>query len=351
MRICIYGAGAIGGYLAAGMSEVEGVELSVVARGAHLAAIRRSGLKLVIDGRTRVCRPAATDDPRDLGPQDYVIVCLKAHQAWEAAERIAPLLGPGTAVVTGQNGVPWWYTYGLSGGLAGRFAGARLRSVDADDRQWNALGPERAIGCVVYPATEIVEPGVVRHLYGDKFALGEPAGSISGRCVRLADVLEQAGFSAPVLQDIRSEIWLKLWGNLCFNPISALTRATLDIVATEPALRALSVRMMTEAEEIAGRFGVTFRVGIERRVNGAARVGAHRTSMLQDLEAGRPLEIDALLASVQEMGRLVGVETPYIDTVLGLVQQLGRSLNVYRPMRAAPARTAEPSGAAGAVRA
>src|SRR5262245_16405511 len=187
MRICIYGAGAIGGYLAAGLSEVEGVELSVVARGAHLAAIRQSGLKLLIDGETRVCRPAATNDPSDLGPQDYVIVCLKAHQAWEAAERMAPLLGSETAVVTGQNGVPWWYTYGLTGG----FADARLRSVDPDDRQWKALGPERAIGCVVYPATEIAEPGVVRHIYGDKFALGEPAGSVSERCVRLANVLEQ----------------------------------------------------------------------------------------------------------------------------------------------------------------
>jgi 2-dehydropantoate 2-reductase len=349
MRICIYGAGAIGGYLAAGLSEVEGVELSVVARGAHLAAIRQHGLKLLIDGETRICRPIATDDPSDLGTQDYIIVCLKAHQAWEAAERMTPLFGSETAVVTGQNGVPWWYTYGLTGGLDGRFAGARFRSVDADDRQWKAIGPERAIGCVVYPATEIVEPGVVRHIHGDKFALGEPVGGISERCVRLANTLEQAGFAAPVLQDIRSEIWLKLWGNLCFNPISALTRATLDIVATEPVLRALSIKMMTEAEEIAGRFGVTFRVGVERRVNGAARVGAHRTSMLQDLEAGRPLEIDALLTSVQEMGRLAGVETPYIDTVLGLVQQLGRSLNVYPPVP--PVQGAAPARAAGTVHA
>jgi 2-dehydropantoate 2-reductase len=350
MRICIFGAGAIGGYLAAGLAPVEGVELSVVARGAHLAAIRRSGLKLLLNGETQVCRPLATDDPRDLGPQDYVIVCLKAHQAWQVAEQMAPLLGPETAVVTGQNGVPWWYTYGLPGGLAG-FAGARVRSVDPDDRQWNAIGPERAIGCVVYPATEIVEPGVVRHIYGRKFALGEPVGSVSERCQRLSNVLEQAGFEAPVLNDIRSEIWLKLWGNLCFNPISALTRATLDVVATEPALRALSVEMMTEAEEIARRFGVTFRVSIERRVNGAARVGAHRTSMLQDLEAGRPLEIDALLTSVQEMGRLAGVATPHIDMVLGLVQQLGRSLNVYPPVPSASAASASPAGTAGTVHA
>jgi 2-dehydropantoate 2-reductase len=346
VKICIYGAGAIGGYLAAGLSEVDGVELSVVARGAHLAAIQASGLTLLIDGQTRVCRPRATNDANQLGPQDYVIVCLKAHQAWEAAHRMAPLLGPETAVVTGQNGVPWWYTHGLDA----RFREARLNSVDPQDRQWTAIGPERAIGCVVYPATEIVEPGVVRHIYGNKFALGEPDGSLSSRCEHISGLLEAGGFEAPVLGDIRSEIWLKLWGNLCFNPISALTRATLDIVATEPSLRTLSMHMMTEAQEIATRFGATFRVDIARRVDGAARVGAHRTSMLQDLENGRPLEIDALLTSVQEMGRLVSVETPYIDMVLGLVQQLGRSLNIYPPIPGALASAAHGTVKAHAVR-
>jgi 2-dehydropantoate 2-reductase len=328
VKVCIYGAGAIGGYLAAGLSGVDGVELSLVARGPHLAAIRSRGLTLRIGDEVRVCRPIATSDPRELGAQDYVIVCLKAHQAWQVADQMAPLLGPDTAVVTGQNGVPWWYTHGLDA----RFSEARLRSVDPQDRQWTAIGPQRAIGCVVYPATEIIEPGVVRHIYGDKFALGEPDGSISPRSMRLSALLQSAGFDAPVLKDIRSEIWLKLWGNLCFNPISALTRATLDVVATEPSLRSLSIHMMTEAQQIATRFGATFRVDITRRVDGAARVGAHRTSMLQDLENGRPLEIDALLTSVQEMGRLVGVETPYIDMVLGLVQQLGRSLNIYPPI-------------------
>jgi 2-dehydropantoate 2-reductase len=325
VKICIYGAGAIGGYLATGLSKVDGVELSLVARGAHLAAIKKNGLKLLIEGEERVCKPKATNDPSELGVQDYVIVCLKAHQAWEAAEQMRPLLGPNTAVVTGQNGVPWWYMHGLGD----RFAHMRIHSVDQDDRQWNAIGPEKAIGCVVYPATEIVEPGVIKHVYGTKFSLGEPDGSNSERCRQLAAILEAAGFEAPVLTDIRSEIWLKLWGNLCFNPISALTRATLDVVTTQPSLRALSSKMMKEAEEIATGFGASFRVGIEKRINGAARVGAHRTSMLQDLEGGRPLEIDALLTSVQEMGRLAGVRTPYIDVVLGLIQQLGRSLHVY----------------------
>jgi 2-dehydropantoate 2-reductase len=325
MKVCIYGAGAIGGYLAAGLAEVDGVELSLIARGPHLAAIREKGLKLLIDGQEKVCRPRATKHPAELGPQDYVIVCLKAHQAWESAEDMRPLLGEHTAVVTGQNGVPWWYTYGLDR----KFAEMRIESVDPAARQWRVIGPERAIGCVVYPATEIVEPGVIRHAYGRKFALGEPNGGVSDRAKRLSEVLEKAGFEAPVLSDIRSEIWLKLWGNLCFNPISALTRTTLDVVATEPSLRSLSYNMMQEAKEIAEKFGASFRVDIDRRINGAAKVGAHRTSMLQDLEAGRPLEIDALLTSVQEMGRLVGVKTPHIDAVLGLVQQLGRSLQIY----------------------
>jgi 2-dehydropantoate 2-reductase len=325
VKVCIYGAGAIGGYLAAGLSGVDGVELSLVARGAHLAAIRSGGLKLRIGDEVRVCRPTATGDPRELGPQDYVIVCLKAHQAWQVADQMAPLLGPDTAVVTGQNGVPWWYTHGLDA----RFGEARLRSVDPQDRQWTAIGPQRAIGCVVYPATEIVEPGVVRHIYGDKFALGEPDGSISTRSMRLSALLQSARFEAPVLQDIRSEIWLKLWGNLCFNPISALTRATLDVVATEPGTRNLSRAMMLEAERIGRRIGAHFRVDVDRRIDGAAKVGAHRTSMLQDLEKGRPLEIDAMLTAVQELGRLTEVDTPFIDAVLGLVQQMARVAGLY----------------------
>ena len=337
MRICIYGAGAIGGYLAAGLSTVDDVELSLVARGPHLATIQQQGLKLLIKGEERVCHPTATNDPATLGPQDYIIIGLKAHQAWETADQMRVLFGKHTAVVTCQNGVPWWYGHGLRG-----FENIRLQSVDPGNRQWNAIGPERAIGCVVYPATDIVSPGVVRHTYGDKFSLGEPDGSISERCRVLSQVLEAGGFDAPVLDDIRSEIWLKLWGNLCFNPISALTRATLDIVATQPDLRALSVKMMSEAQEIATRFGASFRVDIERRINGAARVGAHRTSMLQDLEGGRPLEIDALLTAVQEMGRLVNVQTPFIDVVLGLVQQLGRSLSIYPAFKPSATEVAQP---------
>ncbi len=335
MRICIFGAGAIGGYLGADLARVPELDVTVIARGPHLAAIREHGLKLLVDGEERIAHPAATDDPQEVGVQDYVILGLKAHQGWEVADRMAPMLGPDTAVVTCQNGVPWWYFHGLEG----PYEGLRLASVDPGDRQWNAIGPERVIGCVVYPAGEIASPGVIKITFGNKFAIGEPSGAVSERCERLSQALESAGFKAPILTDLRDEIWLKLWGNLCFNPISALTRATLDVVATDPGTRAVSRAMMEEAEEVAKRLGASFRVDIERRIEGAARVGAHRTSMLQDLERGRPLEIDALLTAVLEMARIVDVETPISTAVLSLVQQLGRTQSLY------PTFPEEPSGA------
>jgi len=325
MKICIFGAGAIGGYLAVGLAGVPGVEVSVIARGAHLAAIRDKGLTLLKDGTETTVRVRASSDPAEIGPVDVVFNALKAHQAWESAEAMLPLLGPDTAVVCCQNGVPWWYFHGL----VGHYEGRRLDAVDRGDRQWLAIGPHRAIGCSVYPAAEITAPGVIRHVYGDKFALGEPDGSISPRITRIAEVMEQAGFKAPVLDDIRSELWLKLWGNLCFNPISALTRGTLDVVASDPTSRATAKAMMLEAQAIAESLGASFRVDVERRINGAARVGKHRTSMLQDLEAGKAMEIDALVTAVQEMGRITGHPTPVLDVMLGLVQQLGMNHGLY----------------------
>jgi 2-dehydropantoate 2-reductase len=324
MKICIYGAGAIGGYLGV-LLKLSGADVSLIARGAHLAAIKENGLKLLIGGEEKLARMPATSDPAELGPQDYVLVALKSHQAWEVAEQMKPLLGPETAVVTAQNGVPWWYFYGFEG----QYANLQLQSVDPDGRQWKMVGPERAIGCTVYPATEIVAPGVVKHIYGDRFGLGEPTRMETERVRRLARAFEAAGLKAKINPEIRNDIWLKLWGNLCFNPISALTHATLDVVATDPGTRMVARKMMEEAEHLARRIGVHFRVDIERRINGAAGVGAHRTSMLQDLEKGRPIELDALLTSVQEIGRLVDVATPTIDVVLALTQQMGRVAKVY----------------------
>jgi len=324
MKVCIYGAGAIGGYMAV-MMKRGGVDVSLIARGAHLAAMKANGLTLLMGGEVLNERMPATSDPHELGPQDYVIIGLKAHQAWESAEHMRPLFGPNTAVVTAQNGVPWWYFYGLGDDLAG----LRLESVDPGNRQWNAIGPERVIGCTVYPATEIAEPGVIKHIYGNQFGLGEPNRQPSERLTRLAAALEAGGLKPRIYEDIRDDIWIKLWGNLCFNPISAITQSTLDIVATDPGTRLLARNMMLEAQDIGRHFGVRFRVDVDRRIEGAASVGAHRTSMLQDLDKGRPLEIDALLKAVQEMGRMAGIATPFIDSVLALVQQMARSRGVY----------------------
>jgi len=302
-----------------------GADVSLIARGPHLEAIRNNGVKVVFKDDEKVQKMPATDDPAELGPQDYVIIALKAHQAWEAADKLAPLLGPDTAVVTMQNGIPWWYFYGFEG----QYAGLQLQTVDPDGRQWRHIGPERVIGATVYPAAEISEPGVIRHIYGDKFGLGEPNRRESERVMNLIGAFEAGGLEARYNPEIRNDIWLKLWGNLCFNPISALTHATLDVVATEPGTRAVARHMMEEAERIARRIGVHFRVDIERRINGAAGVGPHRTSMLQDLEKGRIIELDALLGAVQEMARMVDVETPHIDTVLAITEQMGRVAGVY----------------------
>ncbi|WP_157015625.1 2-dehydropantoate 2-reductase [Mesorhizobium xinjiangense] len=324
MKICIYGAGAIGGYMAV-MLKRGGADVSLIARGAHLQAIRDKGLALRLKDEEFVERLPATSDPNDLGPQDYVVVALKAHQAWEVAEHMTPLLGEQTSVVTAQNGVPWWYFHGLGPD----YEGMRLNSVDPQDRQWNAIGPERVIGATVYPAAEIAEPGVIKHIYGDQFGLGEPDRSESERVRNLATALEAGGLRPRLYDDIRNDIWLKLWGNLCFNPISALTGATLDIVATDEGTRGLARNMMLEAQAIGEHFGASFRVDVERRINGAAGVGAHRTSMLQDVDKGRPIELDALLTSVQEMGRLAKIDTPFIDSVLALAQQMGRVKGLY----------------------
>jgi 2-dehydropantoate 2-reductase len=286
---------------------------------------RASSRAFHLDGETLHEHFTASDNPADLGPQDYVIVGLKSHQAWEVADDIKPLLGPDTAVVTAQNGVPWWYFYGLEG----RHENRRLASVDPENRQWNAIGPERVIGCTVYPAAELEGPGVIRHIAGNRFGLGEPDGTKTQRLEKLAAALDAGGLSAKIYDNIRDDIWLKLWGNLCFNPISALTHATLDVVATTPGTRSLARAMMLEAQAIGETLGVHFRVDVTRRIDGAARVGAHRTSMLQDLERGRPIELDALLTAVQEMGQVTGVTTPYIDAVLALVQQMGEVAGVY----------------------
>lgn len=315
MRICIFGAGAIGGYMGAKLAQA-GAEVSLVARGPHLAAMQARGLTLIEEGQTTTVPVRASGDPAELGPQDYVILTLKAHSVPAVVPQILPLLGPGSTLVSGVNGLPWWYFHKAGGPLEG----TRLASVDPGGVQWEGFGPDRVLGCVVYPAAEVSEPGTIRHIEGNRFSLGEPSGEKSARAVALSEALAAAGLKAPVRSRLRDEIWVKLWGNLSFNPISALTHATLDVLCTDPGTRGVARAMMLEAQAIAETLGVKFPIDVERRIDGGAAVGAHRTSMLQDLEAGRPMEIEALVGSVAELGRLVGVPTPTVDTVLALVR-------------------------------
>ena len=324
MKVCIFGAGAIGGYMGVKLAKA-GADVSLVARGPHLAAMQEKGLTLIEEGETTTVPVTASDDPAALGVQDYVIVTLKAHSVPPVVSKMAPLIGPNTTIVSGVNGVPWWYFHKLEGA----HEGTRLYSVDPGNVQWDGFGPDRVLGCVVYPAAEVIEPGVIKHIEGNRFSLGEPDGSKSDRAQALSKILANAGLKAPVRPKLRDEIWVKLWGNLSFNPISALTHATLDVLCTDEGTRAVARNMMVEAQEIAERLGVKFPIDVDRRIAGGAAVGAHRTSMLQDLDQGRPMEIDALVASVQELGRVTGVPTPTIDTVLGLIRLRARTAGLY----------------------
>lgn len=325
MKICIYGAGAIGGYLGVQLA-LAGADVSLVARGAHLAAMKANGLKLLIGDEERVVHLNCTDDPSELGVQDVVIICLKAHSIAGVIEQMKPLLGSHTRIVTAVNGIPYWYFYKHGGN---EYEGKTLESIDPGARQWNELGAERAIGCIVYPATEIEAPGVIKHVYGDRFPLGEPSGEKSSDVENLSAMFTKAGLQSPVLDRVRDEIWLKLWGNVSFNPISALTHATLDVICSDPGTKAVTRAIMVEAQQIAETFGVKFRVDVDRRIEGGRKVGAHKTSMLQDLERGRPMEIDPLVTVVQEMGRMAKIPTPTIDTVLALTMQRARVAGLY----------------------
>ncbi len=324
MKICIYGAGAIGGFIGARLA-LAGNDVTLIARGPHLQAMRRNGLKLIVGDEEDIAYPACTDNPFDAGVQDYIIVCLKAPSVPTIVDDMQCLMDENTTVVSAVNGIPWWYFYGLEG----PWENHRLASVDPNNQQWEGIGPERVIACVVYPACEISEPGVIRHIEGERFTLGEPNGEKSARCSELSKILIEAGFKSPVRSQIRNEIWVKLWGNLSFNPLSVLTNATLDIIATETGTRTIARAMMLEAQAVAEKLGVKFAVDVDKRIDGAAAVGQHKTSMLQDLEAGRTMEIDALVTVVQELGELVNIATPTIDQVLALTQQRARSVGCY----------------------
>jgi 2-dehydropantoate 2-reductase len=326
MKICIVGAGAIGGLLGVKLAEA-GEEVSLVARGAQLDAIRRHGLKLIEeDGSETVVRPRATDRIADVGVQDMVILGMKAHQVAAVVGDLAAMYHDQTMVVTAQNGIPWWYFMKHGGPHEGQ----RLESVDPGGIVADHLPVSRVVGSVVYPAAEIAAPGVLRHIEGNRFSVGEIDNSDTPRIRLVSETLRRAGFKAPVLSDIRSEIWTKLWGNLSFNPLSALTHATLADICQFPPSRSLAVNMMSEAQAVAEHLGIRFKVSLDKRIAGAEAVGRHKTSMLQDVEAGRPLEISALVGSVVELGRITGIPTPHIDAIHAAVSLLARILQDER---------------------
>ena len=325
MKICIFGAGAIGGHVGTLLSRA-GLDVTLIARGPHLAAMKQHGLTLVTgDGDEFIARPRCTDDPAEAGIQDYVLIALKAHSVPLVADRMAPLLGPDTVVVPVVNGIPWWYFHKLEG----PYEDHRIACVDPDSRQWTHIGPGRVVGCVVWTSAEIQRPGVIKHSYGNRMPLGEPDGSRSERALQLSKAMISAGLKSPVRPKIRNEIWMKLWGNLSFNPVSVLTEATLETLATDPGCRDLLRAMMEEGRAVGEALGAEFPMDVDARIKAAEEVGAHRTSMLQDLDQGRPMEIDALVSSVVELGRLVGVPTPTIALVHALVIRRAREAGCY----------------------
>jgi 2-dehydropantoate 2-reductase len=326
MKIAVVGAGAIGGYLGAKLARA-GEDVTFIARNQNLEAIRKNGFRLILEDGIEEHAPTAkaVQHMAEAGPQDVVLLTVKAHQVGDLLPELRALFGPQTVVVTMINGIPWWYFHKLSG----VHEGLGLQSVDPGGRLAAHIEPERIIGSVVYPAAELVAPGVVKLIEGNRFTLGELDGSRSERVTALSAVMMRAGFKAPVAKDIRSELWVKLWGNLSFNPISALTHATLEDICRFPATRALASRMMLEAQTVAEALGVRFKITLEQRIVGAEAVGAHKTSMLQDVEHGRALELEALVGSVVELGRITGTPTPTIEAIHAATSLLGRSLAAH----------------------
>lgn len=321
MKVAVLGAGAIGAYVGAALCRA-GVEVHLVARGPHLAALRAKGVRVLSPRGDFVAHPHATDDPSEIGPVDHVVLGVKAHAYAALGPMVAPLLHERTTLIAAQNGIPWWYFHRL----AGPYEGTRLESVDPGGAVTAALPLDRAVGCVVYAATEISAPGVVQHLEGTRFSIGEPGGGVSQRCTEFADAMVAGGLKCPVESDIRNDIWIKLMGNIAFNPLSALTRATMAGICRHPGTRALVATMMEETIEVATRVGARPEISVERRLAGAERAGEHKTSTLQDLERGRPMELDVLLTAVVEIADLTGAEVPTLRSVTALADLLNQEV-------------------------
>jgi 2-dehydropantoate 2-reductase len=325
-KICIFGAGAIGGYMAHALIKA-GADVSLIARGPHLEGLRDNGLTLIKEGVAETLPVRATDTPEELGRQDYVISALKAHSVAPVIDRFKPLLADHTALVPAVNGIPWWYFYkaGSDSAMENRW----LETSDPGGEQWAAFGPERAIGCVVYPACEISAPGQITLKSGDRFTLGEPDGQRSERVMKLSELMRAGGLRAPVKPRLRDEIWIKLWGNCSFNPVSALTGASLDLIGNDPASRAVIRDAMIECRKVGLAVGARFNVDIERRIQGGADIIGHKPSTRHDVELGRPMELDALTSTVLELARRLEIETPTLNAISALVRLQGSVLGLY----------------------
>ena len=316
MKICIVGAGATGGYLGVKLINA-GFDVSLVARGAHLTAMKKKGLTLIENDKEITCSPKCSDSMKELGKMDFIFITLKAYSINGLVEEISTMFDENTSVISAYNGIPWWYFFGAEG----QFKNYRIKCIDPKNIQWNVITPERIIGCVVYPATEIIEPGVIKHIEGNRFSLGEPNGAQTERISRISKAMARADLKAPVRKNIRQEIWMKLIGNLAFNPLSVITEETLDVLLLNEENKKTAYEAMKEASLIMGKLNVPMSVSIDQRIEGAAKVGSHKTSMLQDYERGKELELDALVVAVKEIADLLGIKTPTIDRILHTVTE------------------------------
>ncbi len=316
MKICIVGAGATGGYLGVKLINA-GFDVSLVARGAHLTAMKKKGLTLIENDKEITCSPKCSDSMKELGKMDFIFITLKAYSINGLVEEISTMFDENTSVITSYNGIPWWYFFGAEG----QFKNYRIKCIDPKNIQWNVITPERIIGCVVYPATEIIEPGVIKHIEGNRFSLGEPNGAQTERISRISKAMARADLKAPVRRNIRQEIWMKLIGNLAFNPLSVITEETLDVLLLNEENKKTAYEAMKEASSIMDKLNVPMSISIDQRIEGAAKVGSHKTSMLQDYERGKELELDALVVAVKEIADLLGIKTPTIDRILHTVTE------------------------------
>ena len=316
MKICIVGAGATGGYLGVKLINA-GLDVSLVARGAHLEAMKKTGLTIIENEKEITCKPKCSDSMEELGKMDFIFITLKAYSIPGVVKEIAKMFNDNTAVITAYNGIPWWYFFNIGG----QFNNYRFKCIDPNNIQWKLITPERIIGCVVYPATEVIQPGVIKHLEGNRFSLGEPSGIQSERVSIISKALVRANLKAPIRNNIRQEIWMKLIGNLAFNPLSVITGETLEVLLSNEENKKIAYAAMQEASLIMNKLNIPLNISIDQRIEGAAKVGAHKTSMLQDYERGKELELDALIVTVKEIGDLFSIKTPTIDNILNRVSE------------------------------